>query len=128
MVVLDSCVWIALLNTADIHHGRARTLIKEINETVLVPEYVFLEVCNVLVARNKKNIAEEFGNLIESNEDCELIPSSDEFFKHVRDLFRQCPSKKLSFVDVSLLLLGREYAVITFDNELEKYLKLKKTS
>jgi len=124
MVVLDTNVWFAYLSKDDYRHKRAVVLVEALRDDVLVSEYVLLELCTLLAAKKKKDIADRLIDVIEHNDRIQLLPSTPEFFKDVRETFRRMRSTNLSFVDASLLALSRSVPVYTFDRAL--YILLKK--
>ncbi|MEK7648288.1 MAG: type II toxin-antitoxin system VapC family toxin [Patescibacteria group bacterium] len=125
MVILDSTVWIAYLDTKDFRHTKVHSLYHSLQDEILIPEYVMSEVCSVLASKNKKETADAFIEIAESNADIEILPSSPQFFKDVRVAFQKLRSKHFSFVDVSLMVLSSLYPVITLDVKLDKFLKKK---
>ena len=116
-VVLDSNVWIAFLNKEDSQHGKATKLMLETKDRILVPEYVLIETASVL--KNYKRTAEaiEFVRTILKNVGI-FLPSNTLAYE-TGILF--CERKdRLSFTDSALLVLSKEYRVVTFDRELER--------
>lgn len=123
MVILDTNIWYAHLSEEDFRHDRAEKILESLEDDILIPEYVLSELCTLLARKKKKEIADRFIDMAENNDRTELLPSSPLFFKDVRDAFKDVESYRLSFVDVSLLLLSRSYTVMTFDQTLYKLLK-----
>lgn len=125
MVVLDSNIWIAFLNEEDTRHDKAVQLYYAITDDFLVPEYILGEICSILAARKKKQLADSFIVQTQDNEHIELLPSNPQFFAEVRQTFVEYRHHNLSFVDVSLLVLSKLYPVATLDRALYKLLKKK---
>lgn len=123
MVILDTNIWYAHLSEEDFRHDRAEKIFESLDDDILIPEYILLELCTLLARRKKKEIADRFIDMAENNDRTELLPSSPLFFKEVREAFKDTESHRLSFVDVALLLLSRSYTVMTFDQTLYKLLK-----
>lgn len=125
MVILDTNIWYAHLSEEDFRHDKAEKIFESLQDDILIPEYILLELCTLLARNKKKEIADRFIGMAEDNDRTELLPSSSLFFKEVREAFREIESHRLSFVDVALLLFSRSYTVMTFDQALYKLLKKK---
>lgn len=123
MIVVDSNVWIALLEEADTQHGKAVELIGSLKDEVLVPEYVLLEVCTILKQKKKKVAADGFVKRILASSELHLVASGSAHLARVVEAFCQHKLPDLSFVDVSLLLLAKSHTVHTFDKKLARALK-----
>ena len=123
MVVLDSNIWIAYLDQKDERHEKAEEMYDQLDDDIIFPEYIYLEVGSFLIRRKKEASFALFAEIAEQNVDIQLLPSSPEFFYEVRKKFRHLQSHRLSFVDVSLLVLSRSYTVMTFDQTVYKLLK-----
>ncbi len=122
MMVIDSNVWVALYDKADSQHVKAIDLSTSFVEVVF-PEYVILETCTVLLTKAGKDVAEQFLAYILDSAEVTILYSSPEFFHATAQLFRLPTSKKLSFVDVSLLMLSEFHEVITFDKNLARVIE-----
>lgn len=122
MTILDSSVWIALLDIDDSQHEKARKALSNLQWPVLVPEYVLLEVCSVLT-RVRKELADEFIERVENSNDVQLLYSNELFCNQVLETFREYPRNDLSFVDMALLKLSEEHGLVTFDKKLQRAIK-----
>ncbi len=122
MIILDSNVWVALLNKDDSQNLKAEKIIGTINEKIIIPEYVVLETVSVLSIRVSKKAADNFLEFITENKEIVILNSSQELFDNAVDIYRKIVGNKLSFVDVYLLSLSGSYQIITFDRELQKRL------
>lgn len=123
MVILDSNIWIGLLNVDDSCHKKAKVLFKKITETIILPEYVILEVASIISHKVGKRKSDNFIKGVINNRDVEVFPSSREFFGEVINFYLFKKSEKLSFVDYSLLYLAQKIKVLTFDKNLRKEIK-----
>jgi predicted nucleic acid-binding protein len=121
-VIFDSNVWIGLFNKNDSCHQQALRLFSE-HQSIGIPEYVVLEVVTVLQLRASKLKADLFAKIIKSTESVSVLCASDELFWTTLTIFQQ-QTKKLSFVDCTLIALSKYYRVYTFDDELEKQLAI----
>lgn len=123
MIILDSNIWIALFTENDSQHKKALTLFDTITTRVGIPEYVFIEVCSVLVIRASKETANTFIDTTQKNSNAQIIASDEQFLTATIDYFVQEPHPGLSFIDVSLLYLSRTHTVLTFDEQLGRAIK-----
>lgn len=122
-IILDSSVWIAQLLKEDSQHNKAVTLFKDITNKIYVPEYILIEVTTLLKQKGYFGLAKNFLlEVIDPNEPI-LIPS-DQYFTETQSAFLNVEkNNKLSFIDTSLLVLSKEYTIITFDKQLQKEIK-----
>lgn len=120
MVLLDSNIWIALLYEKDPNHEEASDFFSELNENIIVTEYIILEVATIISQKKNKQAADAFLENISNNQDIELWPSSKEFLGEVVNFYLSQKSARLSFVDYSLLYLSQRIKVVTFDKKLKK--------
>ncbi len=123
MTILDSNVWIALFNTQDSQHAKAKALQDTMEFPILLPEYVIIEVCTVLLQKTTKVQVEQFLDFATNSQDIELGLSYQEFFFDVVKTFRNYPSRELSFTDIALLVLSRSHTVVTFDGDLNRAIR-----
>jgi predicted nucleic acid-binding protein len=123
MILLDSSIWVALFNTVDSQHTKALEVFDAIHEEVIIPEYVFIEVCSVLLLRANRKITNSFIDMVKENSSCRILYSDKYFFSCVLSLFESRKDTSLSFIDTSLLLLAQRYTVITFDKKLHNAIK-----
>ena len=115
MIVVDSSVWVALFNAKDKHHERANRELSEViksDEKIVVSDFVVLEVTTVLLERV---------NRAASDRHTSLVFTGNEIFYSVVRAFPKI-RRKLSFVDISLLLLakGIRARLMTYDKELRR--------
>ncbi len=118
-VIIDSSVFIAYFNEGDSQHKKALTIFKTLNaEDILISEYVLLEVLTVIQNKVSKKFAFKLKDFI-LEYFSESILRSDIFFDETLSLFGS-QYGKLSFVDVSLIVLSKKYEIITFDKNLKR--------
>ena len=122
-ILLDSNIWIGLLNVDDLYHKKAGTLLKKIKEKIILPEYVILEVATIISQKVNKETSNDFIRNVIDNKDIEIFSSSREFLGEVMNFYLSNKEKKLSFVDYSLLYLSKKMEVLTFDKNLQKEIK-----
>jgi len=123
MIILDSNVWVSYLNKDDSQHKKAKKVFQETDDSIVVPEYVIIEVCTILLKKTDKETANNFIELVFNNQNTEVLFFSEFIFGEFVDNFKDTQNKKLSFIDTALLYLSKSYQVITFDKELQKTIK-----
>lgn len=120
MIILDSCILVALIHIPDSQHEKAVELFKNLQEPICIPEYVAMETVTVLQNKKNKKAANEFLTLLSKESNLySFLPSSPSLFQKAKKIFAE-QEKNLSFVDCTLVALASEYQVITFDEALEK--------
>ncbi|MCD4706089.1 type II toxin-antitoxin system VapC family toxin [bacterium] len=125
MTILDSNVWIAFFNEMDNQHKKAEKVIKKLNNNqIVVPEYIVTEVASILRFKAGKEVSNDFIKSISDNDDIIILLSDEFFFNNVVDNFINLDGCKLSFIDIAILYLSKNYKVITFDKNLEKAIKI----
>ena len=123
-IILDSNVWIGHLMVNDTLHLRATELMEDLGGiVVVVPEYVLLEVVTILKVYKKYKEAEIFSKRVLSN-NAMYLPSSG-LARLTADVCFVSKYKKLSFIDTALLVLSKDYEIITFDKDLQKAIDAK---
>jgi predicted nucleic acid-binding protein len=125
-LVLDTSVLISAHNDREENHLKAKAILASIADrrwdSVLLHEYVFLEVVTVLAARRSFAKAVEVGEALLASTEIELVSSSEDFTS-VWQTFRNQAKGKLSFADSALVSLARGRSathVATFDRDLLK--------
>lgn len=119
MKIFDSNVWIAFFNKNDSQHVKAVRLMER-EPSYTLTEYCALETASILSVKSGQNVASAFLDHINDNMDVTILYSSSQFFEETVRLFQSLDENKLSFVDVSLLLLSRDHEIITFDKALSR--------
>jgi len=123
VILLDSSFLIAFHNSRDIHHQAARSLMDRLAggewRRALLPEYVFLEVVTVLLARRDLATAVAVGQTLLEAREVEFVPCS-ELFLDAFDAFRTQSPERLSFVDAAIVAIARRRGaryLATFDTD-----------
>jgi predicted nucleic acid-binding protein len=119
IVILDSCVWVALFHENDVHHKAAEAIFSTIDSPVIVPEYVLMEVTNALVRKAGKARANDFIQFLSKSESFFLQHIDSAELEILMHFFTNSPHEKLSFVDHHLLMLSKNHKVLTFDEKLK---------
>ncbi|MDP2630696.1 MAG: PIN domain-containing protein [Candidatus Uhrbacteria bacterium] len=123
MTVFDSNVWIAAFHESDTLHHKAISAIKEHQPPFGVPEYVLLEVATILAKKGGMEHARTFIDMIFDNRDCAVLFSNESFCRSVARAYGKEAKAELSFVDMSLVVLGAQHKVVTFDAHLARRLR-----
>lgn len=126
MIIFDSNVWIAFFNKEDSQNKKALKIVIREKDNIAITEYIILEVASVVAIKAGKNLADKFLEFILNNNNIKVLLSSNDFFYNTVENFIKTESKKLSFVDISLLYLSNTYKIITFDKDLAKLIKKSK--
>lgn len=122
-LVLDSSFLVAFHNERDVHHEAATAIMRRILDgewdTVLLLEYVVLEVLTVLRMRVDLDTAVSVGDLLLSSREVQFVPCSDIFLRTLES-FRGERQSDLSFVDAAIVTVARESPpgfVASFDTD-----------
>lgn len=126
MLILDTSFLFALFVAQDDFHEQALLLAKESEGQLLSCSFlVFQEFMTLLMSKVGSTFAVKINNdLLGPDSPLQLLKMDEEFFEESNALFRTLSPHKLSFVDVSLIVLSRnlEAKVLTFDKGLEQAL------
>jgi len=119
-VLFDSNVWIGLfLQNDSLHRSASRLFDKYTDREIIVSEYVLLEVVTIIKQHAGYKEAQLVMERLQSSENCRVLPSRFYFTETTR-LFSSLQEKHLSFVDVSLVMLSKDFEVVTLDTKLVK--------
>lgn len=120
MVILDSNIWVSLLYSKDANFSKAKELVGNLRNGIIVTEYIIAEVTTILSQRKSKELANIFLEKILESDKIEILSSSKEFLGEAIDFYLEQGDRQLSFVDYSLLLLSKKCQIVTFDKKLKK--------
>lgn len=123
MTILDANVWVAFFNDQDSQYAEAQKIIENASLPIYIPEYVILETSTVIAQRADKRTANQFLDYVTSNKNVRLLITDELFVTNTIRLFLEQPTKRLSFADIALLLLSRQWPVVTFDRQLANAIK-----
>jgi predicted nucleic acid-binding protein len=127
MNAIDSSVLVALLNEADKHHSKALEMLKGTDvEKVLLLDYIYIEVMNVLKRKYSIDLCRKFMDFLKFW-NIEIAMKEFEEIKMANAIFTE--KNNLSFEDCLLIAgaMRRNAELITFDEELKSaWNKLKK--
>lgn len=122
-IIFDTNIWIGLFVTTDSLHKKSVAALRE-HETKMkiIPEYILLEILTLLKKQITITEAQHCLNIFLHSKLIEILPSIHSYDKTI-NLFQTLNDKHLSFVDMSLLALSRDYEVKTFDKKLASAIK-----
>ncbi len=123
--IVDTSVLVASFNEKDALHKRAVKAMDECPKPFIIHEYVLLETATVLMSRVDKQAADAFLHNALTNADSTVLHSSIPTFLLAIKSFIGNKTKQLSFTDSALLALSKEYAILTFDDALNRAIKKK---
>lgn len=120
MIILDTNIWYAVCDRSDSQHEKAQQLFENIDDQIMMPEYVLVELLNLLVRKKGKLWTDDFMGKLIVSDDCLIAPNTPSFLLELIQFFLKSDNKRLSFVDHSLLYFSKHHKVLTFDQELAK--------
>lgn len=111
---VDTVAWIALANTRDSLHSRARDIFGQLwdNEThFLTSEFVLVELANALSSSAIRSQTAAFIRSLNLSRSIEIIPSSTELFYRGLELFESRTDKDWGLVDCTSFVIMTERSV-----------------
>ncbi|MFA5855515.1 MAG: PIN domain-containing protein [Candidatus Gracilibacteria bacterium] len=127
MVILDTSFLFAFFNETDEHHAEAVRLTPSLEgDLIYFPFLVFQELMTLIMSRYSSSEAVRISEILLDGEfPAQIFKVDIDYLKESVALFRELGQHKLSFVDVSLIVLAREFSakVITFDRGLKTALQ-----
>ena len=118
MKIFDTNIWIAAYIPSDSTHNLAKDILEKYDDTIYLTQGIVAEIITVL--KNKKHLAgaKRFVKMVYNNADF-VILSNDKYYQDTIDYFLSSNDTKLSFVDMSLVVLSQKYQVETFEKALK---------
>jgi uncharacterized protein len=111
MILLDTGYFVALFSPDDDLHERAVAWSLQLNEPMLVTEYVLWECVNAFSKPKDRASAHALIEHVQSDQACELVQASPELFAAGLRLHRDRPDKEWSLTDCVSFHLMRERGV-----------------
>lgn len=131
MILLDTSFVVGYHNRNDAHHEAAREVFPRVVEgewgSILLLEYVFLEIATVLSARRDLATAVSVGEILLGAREIELVPCSPHFLSAYQ-VFREQEATRLSFTDSAIVAVARDRgaeAIATFDGDFHAFADLR---
>lgn len=104
---VDTGYWLALHNTGDRLHGRARALAVMPQGPLVTTEAVLLEVGDALAGRHSRELAIALLKDIRTESQIEVVPLSPDLFARAVQLYAERPDKEWGLTDcVSFVVMG----------------------
>jgi predicted nucleic acid-binding protein len=106
MIIADTGFFLALFNSNDDHHQRAKTTLNRLNEPLITTHPVITETCYLLVARGG-GIEQECKFLIDVAEEAfQLFQFKLSHFQRMAFLMKQYKNLPMDYADASLVVLA----------------------
>lgn len=107
MIIVDSGFFIALLDRKDVHHGRAKEILRELDEPIITTMAIITEVSYVVLLRLGWPVLVRF---LKSLEDgfCHLFDVRFDHLGRIATVVRKYRDLPADFADASLILLAEE--------------------
>ncbi|QQR54682.1 type II toxin-antitoxin system VapC family toxin [Candidatus Peregrinibacteria bacterium] len=125
-MILDTSFIFAYFNSVDSLHKKARHIFKSsAEEPHFVSFLVYQELLTLMTSRFSSKEAIQLSEILLSEDSgIQLLKMDEEYFEESVALFEELSPHKLSFVDISLLVLAKnlEAKVLTFDERLVRAL------
>ncbi len=123
---VDSVAWIALVNTRDSLHEKAKEVFAGLRRKqyrFVTSEFVLLEFANALSAPDFRVKAAIFIEGLQKSADVEIISASSELFSLGLKLYKNRPDKEWSIVDCVSFIVMEEMEIseaFTEDHHFEQ--------
>ncbi|HQU90906.1 MAG TPA: PIN domain-containing protein [Pyrinomonadaceae bacterium] len=111
MAFVDTVAWIALANTRDSLHAKARSIFDQLWQSdtrFLTSEFVLVELGNALSATSLRTQTALFIRSLNRAPSIEIIPSSTGLFKQGLELFESRSDKDWGLVDCTSFVIMNE--------------------
>jgi predicted nucleic acid-binding protein len=125
-IFADTFYWVALINSQDNWHQRAREITFTFkNVEIVTTDEVLVEVLNFMSAQgaNRRRRTVEFLDDLKQNPSIQVIPQNRESFLQGFELYRRRPDKEYSLTDcISMTVMQRLKIseVLTHDNHFQQ--------
>ena len=122
-VFADTVYFLAILNSADQFHRRARALSLELSGPLLTTEFVLIEVGDGLSFMENRLRFAHLMQLLRSQADVEIVPASSQLFRRGCELHSQRPDKEWSLTDCTSFVVMKERNIeeaLTSDHHFEQ--------
>ena len=120
-VMVDTNVLVGAFNESDSLYQKANRAWDSITGPMIFTNELIAEILTVLRMRTSEEVVKMFLEILQR--DPRVILLGDKHFTETLVAFSNSGYKKLSFVDIQLVILSKKYEIITFDKELEKAIK-----
>jgi uncharacterized protein len=122
-VLADTSFYVALLNVDDAKHAPAVAWTRNEGVTVVVTEFVFVELGNYLCSREGRELLPGLVRYLRNNPHTTVIPVSSHLVDTGLDLYSRRPDKEWSMTDCISFVVMREHGIseaLTADHHFEQ--------
>ena len=122
-VFADTSYYLALLSPGDVHHGRAVELSRSLRPTIVVTQFVLVELANALSRADTRRCFVDLLTHIRSDSAVTIVPMSGELFERGYQLYARRPDKDWSLTDCTLFVVMEEAGLeeaLTADRHFEQ--------
>jgi predicted nucleic acid-binding protein len=122
-IFVDTSYYVALVSPGDRHHAWAVHLGHTLKRTILVTEFVLLELGNALCREDDRQLFVRLLPHLRSDPNARIIPASQDLFQHGCDLYFKRPDKDWSLTDCTSFVVMKEYGLtdaLTTDHHFEQ--------
>jgi hypothetical protein len=98
-VFADASYYVALLSPRDQHHQDAVRISGELRRSIVVTEFVLIEVSNALASTESRGRAVALWTHLRTDPSVSIVPASTELISNGLDLYARRPDKAWSLTD-----------------------------
>lgn len=123
MILIDTSYLIALMNSNDQLHHRARAWGETVTERLLVTEHVLWEMVNGFSMPSDRPKAHAAIDWVQGNSGCVVVPATTELFETGLQLHREREDKEWSLTDcISFVVMQQNdlQRALTYDHHFEQ--------
>ncbi len=127
--IFDSNIWIGFLAAQDPHHKKASVLFQDlaVDEALYITTEIISEVTTVLKMRYGNGAVQTFIEFMFNTDSIVRIPSGLYFDATLKHMLITTDTK-LSFTDLTLVVLSEQFTIKTFDKDLARTLSKSNSS
>jgi predicted nucleic acid-binding protein len=122
-IFADTSYYIAFFGPRDRHHDKAVELGHTLKRSVIVTEFVLLELGGAMVSSDDRRLFTGFLRYLQSEPDTLIVPASRELFQRGFELFAARRDKHWSLTDCTSFVVMKEYDLsdaLTTDHHFEQ--------
>jgi uncharacterized protein len=122
-IFADTSFYIALFNPGDVHHEKAVRLACELRRSVVVTEFVLLELANALSHADSRQLFVELLPRLKANPNVHIVPASADLFERGTILYSNRSDKNWSLTDCISFVIMVEQGIneaLTADHHFEQ--------
>lgn len=113
-VFIDTAFVLALASPADQYHERAKELSRQIKYEVvalLTTRAILIEIGDAMAGQRRRKAGTIMLESLESDENLEIFPNSEELYSKAFDLFVSRPDKEWGIMDCISFVVMKEYDI-----------------